>query len=162
MRFVEQINFIDKRDDTVLLECIRRCLSIKKGYIEEDEFDTGKRNLLNYGHCFGHAIESSTHFAVPHGQAVVLGIILANKVAVQRQLLSQEQEHFIRENVLMPSLQIAIPHIDVSETVKAMRQDKKNTGKGLALILLQEHGELRKIVDLTEDEACAALSETRF
>ena len=37
---------------------------IKKSYIEDDEFDTGKRNMLNYGHCFGHAIESSTDFAI--------------------------------------------------------------------------------------------------
>ena len=160
--FIEQLPFIDKHDDMVLLECIHRCLCIKKNYIEEDEFDTGKRNLLNYGHCFGHAIESSTHFVVPHGQAVVLGMILANRIAVQKQLLSQEKEHFIYENILKPSLQIKIPPIDISETVKAMRQDKKNTGKGLALILLQENDELRKIVDLAEDEACAVLSETKF
>ena len=54
---------------------------IKKSYIENDEFYTGKRNMLNYGHCFGHAIESSTNFEISHGQAVVLGMILANKEA---------------------------------------------------------------------------------
>lgn len=161
-RFIEQLHFIDKHDEAVLLECIHRCLCIKKDYIEDDEFDTGKRNLLNYGHCFGHAIESSTHFEVPHGQAVVLGMILANRIATQKQLLSPEKERFIYENLLKPSLQIKVPHIDALETVKAMRQDKKNTGKGLALILLQENDELRKIVDLTEDEASSALSETKF
>ena len=159
LHFIKQLSFIDKRDDNILIECIHRCLSIKKTYIEEDEFDTGKRNLLNYGHCFGHAIESSTHFVIPHGQAVVIGMILANKIAVQRGLLSQKQEDFIYKNILKPSLQINIPHIDITETLKAMRQDKKNTGKDLALILLQENGELRKIVDLTEEEARGVLFE---
>ena len=42
---------------------IRDSLGIKRSYIEGDEFDTGRRNLLNYGHCFGHAIESATDFA---------------------------------------------------------------------------------------------------
>ena len=48
-------------------------LAIKKTFIEDDEFDKGRRNLLNDGHTFGQAYESATHYGIPHGIAVVLG-----------------------------------------------------------------------------------------
>ena len=63
--------------------CGPRCSSSSE-FIEEDEFDRGRRRLLNFGHCFGHAIESATGFAVPHGQAVVLGMVLAGLVSCAR------------------------------------------------------------------------------
>lgn len=97
--FIKDLPLIDKRDGKTLLERTKNCLNIKKSYIEDDEFDTGKRNMLNYGHCFGHAIESSTDFAISHGQAVVLGMILANSQAFKKDILSQETEEFIRKNV---------------------------------------------------------------
>ena len=111
--FVENLSLIDKRDGEILLERTKSCLNIKKSYIEDDEFDTGKRNMLNYGHCFGHAIESSTDFAISHGQAVVLGMILANKMAVKQGLLLPINEKFIYENVLKPVFVVNVPEIDV-------------------------------------------------
>ena len=70
--------------------------------------------MLNYGHCFGHAIESSTDFAISHGQAVVVGMIIANKEAMKRGLLSKENEKYIREKVLEPVLKVKIPDIDIA------------------------------------------------
>ena len=151
--FIEDLPLIDKCDFDVLLKRTRNCLNIKKSYIENDEFDTGRRNLLNYGHCFGHAIESSTDFGISHGQAVVLGMILANKYAKQIGILSAENEKFVREKVLEPILVAQIPEIDVEKTIKAMGQDKKNLGKGLALVMLKDNYELVKITDLTEKNA---------
>ena len=49
----------------------------KKKYVEEDEFDENQRLLLNFGHTFGHAIESASKYQVPHGVAIGLGMILA-------------------------------------------------------------------------------------
>ena len=53
-----------------LLALVKRNLEIKKRFIERDEFDRGERQLLNYGHSFGHAIESLTNYKIPHGIAV--------------------------------------------------------------------------------------------
>ena len=71
-----------------------------------DEFDTGRRNLLNFGHCFGHALEATSSFEIPHGQAVVIGMLLANVIAQQRGLLSEELQMFIADKLLAPSLVI--------------------------------------------------------
>ena len=75
----------------MLKEMIQSTLMIKKSYFENDEFDTGRRNLLNYGHCFGHALESASHFAICHGEAVIMGMGFANLLSLKRGLLSQNQ-----------------------------------------------------------------------
>ena len=155
--FIKDLPLIDKLDSKTLLARTQNCLKIKKSYIEDDEFDTGKRNMLNYGHCFGHAIESSTDFAISHGQAVVVGMILANKEAVKRGILSSENEEFVRKNVLEPSLVVKVPEIDAEKTVTAMGQDKKNLGKGLALVMLADGYNMVKITDLPKDEAVRIL-----
>jgi 3-dehydroquinate synthase len=54
-------------------------LAQKKYFVEKDEFDTGIRQLLNYGHTFGHAIESATSYKIPHGVAIGLGMLMANQ-----------------------------------------------------------------------------------
>ena len=152
-KFIEDLPLIDKLDSKTLLERTQNCLNIKKSYIEDDEFDTGKRNMLNYGHCFGHAIESSTDFAISHGQAVVVGMILANKQAVNMGLLKPETEEFIRKNVLEPSLVVKVPEIDADKTVQAMGQDKKNLGKGLALVMITDGYKMVKITDMKPETA---------
>lgn len=157
--FINSLPLIDKLDSKTLLERTQNCLKIKKSYIEDDEFDTGKRNMLNYGHCFGHAIESSTDFAISHGQAVVVGMILANKEAVKKGILSSENEEFVRKNVLEPSLVVKVPEINPEKTVEAMGQDKKNLGKGLALVMLADGYEMVKITDLQKEEAVKILEE---
>lgn len=157
--FIDSLYKIDKLDNQTLLERTQNCLKIKKCYIEDDEFDTGKRNMLNYGHCFGHAIESSTDFAISHGQAVVVGMILANKEALKMGLLSSENEKFIRENVLNPILKVQVPEIDIEKTIAAMGQDKKNTGDGLALVMLTDGYNMKKITNMTKDEAGEILRE---
>lgn len=158
-KFIEDLPLIDKLDSKTLLARTQNCLKIKKSYIEDDEFDTGKRNMLNYGHCFGHAIESSTDFAISHGQAVVVGMILANKEAVKLGILKPETEKYIRENVLAPVLVVKVPEIDVDKTVAAMGQDKKNLGKGLALVMLKDGYEMVKITDMKPETAKELLVE---
>ncbi|MGI5965133.1 MAG: 3-dehydroquinate synthase family protein [Candidatus Methanomethylophilaceae archaeon] len=95
--FASVLDGILAGDRTALTAEIRNTLSYKKILIEEDEFDRGIRNLLNYGHTFGHALESASGYAVPHGQAVSAGILMANSVSVSRGILSQEYSDGIAE-----------------------------------------------------------------
>jgi 3-dehydroquinate synthase len=159
--FMDALPDLRERSDGVLTKLIQNSLTIKKYYIEEDEFDIGRRNLLNYGHCFGHAIETATEYRLPHGQAVVLGMVLANKVAVRRNLLSREKENFLLQKVLKPVLNIdfKILKLDVVSIVDAMQKDKKRVGSGLALAMLKEDYSLVAVNDLIEVEAKEALAQ---
>ncbi|MCU0641431.1 MAG: 3-dehydroquinate synthase [Candidatus Margulisbacteria bacterium] len=146
-----------RRDRAAASALIKAALLIKKSYIEDDELDAGRRNLLNFGHCFGHALEAASDYAVPHGQAVVLGIILANSVAVQRGLLSTGRAEALRRELLAPIVAGVSRRFDPERVIAAMRQDKKRTGAGLAIVLLKDDGSLIRANDLSDSEAATVL-----
>jgi 3-dehydroquinate synthase len=122
-------------DRKVLLKYIRSALLIKQRFIEQDEFDQGIRNIFNYGHSFGHAIESATNYAVPHGIAVTMGMDMANHVAAARGLLPvnhfERMHSTLRKNYGEYS---AVP-IPFAPLLSALMKDKKNTSTKLGLIL---------------------------
>ncbi len=157
---VDLLPLATKRTPDALAACVHRSLAIKQAYIAEDEFDTGRRNMLNFGHCFGHALESASNFEIPHGQAVVMGVILANIVARERGLLSNKLFTFMLEKLLLPSLarRPKAAHFDSSAVIAGMQQDKKRVGKGLALIMVKDGCEMVKVTDLEPSEAARALS----
>lgn len=143
-----------RRDMGAVRAAVLRSLEIKKGYIEVDEFDKGVRNLLNYGHCVGHAIESSTQYQVPHGQAVTLGMILANRIAVSRGSLEEASARKLELELLMPFLQkefIGLK-LDSADVISAMKRDKKRVLADLVVVYLQSDGTVVKRDDVKEDE----------
>jgi len=122
-------------DRAVMQSYILRSLEIKKGIIEQDEFDRGVRNVMNLGHSFGHAIESATNFGIPHGVAVTIGIDMANYIAVR--LGRMHQRHF---NRMHPTLRLNYRGFERTEIpaggfFAAIGKDKKNTDTKLGLIL---------------------------
>ena len=64
-----------------MAEVIRLCVEDKRGLVEADETDKGARQLLNLGHTVGHAIEACSHFAISHGSAVALGMVIITRAA---------------------------------------------------------------------------------
>ena len=72
------------REQTNPTSLVKRCLEIKKGFIEIDEFDKNERLVLNYGHTFGHAIETMTNYEIPHGIAVCMGMDIANYISMKK------------------------------------------------------------------------------
>lgn len=134
-------------DPAVMQEFVRRSLEIKKRYIEKDEFDRGPRNVFNYGHTFGHAIEAATDFAVPHGIAVTLGMDMANFVSAR--LGFGTEGHFTRMHpVLARNFRgfESIP-VPIDRFVAAIVRDKKNVGAGnVTLILPRPDGCISKSV----------------
>jgi len=155
------------KDQAVLLTYIRSALLIKQRYIELDEFDRGVRNIFNYGHSFGHAIEAATHFGIPHGIAVTMGMDMANSIAVRRGLLPASQ--FARMHPVLRSnyLPFAKTNIPLAELLSALQKDKKNTSTELGLVFpLGDAAEVKRF-NLVADAAfagdCSAfLEHTRY
>jgi 3-dehydroquinate synthase len=131
-------------DAAVMSDFIRRSLSIKKGYIEKDEFDRDYRNLLNYGHTFGHALETLTDYALPHGQAVTVGMDISNFISMKLGLIDSQTYQIIREQLLKnwPS-QIKIS-VDPERYKSALSKDKKNTDDRVKAILTHGPGQMVK------------------
>lgn len=120
---------------SVMQKYIHDSLLIKKKLIEIDEFDEGPRNVMNYGHSFGHAIESATNYFIPHGVAVTIGMDLANYVAVE--LGSTTAGNFQRMHGVMKKNYSTFyrTKIDTFLLLAALAKDKKNTSMQLRLIL---------------------------
>jgi 3-dehydroquinate synthase len=135
-------------DKDILSKLIERSLEIKKEYIEVDEFDRNIRQVFNYGHSFGHAIESLTHYRIPHGIAVSYGIDMANYISVKMGYISAEIRNDIREVAKYFWKGFSIDNIDINMFIKALSKDKKNVGAKLGLILNKGYGKIFKdIVD---------------
>lgn len=145
---------LDRNNYTVLLKLVKNSLSIKYSYIKDDEFDTGRRNLLNYGHCFGHALETSSSYKIPHGTAVVIGIIFANIISVKRELLSEDMALFLMNELLLQCIKcpLDISYFQKEVILSAMKMDKKRVGNGLPLIVLHNSFDLSKLTDVTSEE----------
>ena len=121
-------------DRELLLSYVRAALLIKKRFIEEDEFDRGIRNVFNYGHSFGHAIESATHFTLPHGIAVAIGMDMANHIAVKRALLPMRHYRRMHSILHRNYASFATTTIPLEPMLSALMQDKKNTDTMLRLV----------------------------
>ena len=132
-------------DHSVMQAFIRRSLDIKKKYIELDEFDTGKRNIFNYGHSFGHAIESATNFSIPHGIAVTMGIDMANWLSPQ--IGDGDMKHYKRMHDTLFRNYSGYEDIDIpiKQFISALSKDKKNIGRGeVTLILPNKKAKIEK------------------
>lgn len=140
------------KDRSGLGRLITRSLAIKKRFIEADEFDTGERQLLNYGHSFGHALETITDYALSHGVAVSYGMDMANHVSKEMGLLGDGDRERMRELLCRIWEPYPLPRIEVDDLIGALRHDKKNVGDRLGLILSEGVGRMRKeLVDVTPE-----------
>ena len=131
-------------DRRILSRIVRRSLEIKKLRIEADEFDRGERLVMNYGHSFGHAVESATDYAVPHGIAVTIGMDIANYVSWRFGLIEKEvydELHLLLAANASGFEQTAIPE---EKLFSALSRDKKNVGNDLSLILMKGPGRVFK------------------
>lgn len=132
-------------DANVMQKFIHRSLKIKKEYIEIDEFDKGPRNLFNYGHSFGHAIEAATNFSIPHGIAVTIGLDMANWLSPQ--IGNGDAQHYDRMHSTLFNNYYGFENIEIPIDLfmSALSKDKKNIGKNeVTLILPDKEGVICK------------------
>ena len=139
------------KDKKILSGIIARSLEIKKGYSERDEFDNNERQVFNYGHSFGHAIESLTDYKVPHGIAVSFGMDMSNSLSVKLGFIPESVRKNIRELLEKIWEGYDISDLSIEKFKIALSKDKKNIGTKLGLILNKGYGNIFKAsVDMDE------------
>ncbi len=145
----------------LLREMVWDSLAIKKRFIEEDELDQGIRNLLNYGHTFGHAYESATDYGIPHGISVTLGVLTATFFSSKLGWVSSDYFEGLHEwlTPYYAPYQKTLAAADPERIIAAMRQDKKNTGDTLGCILTRGAGQMEKTKLSFDGEARPLLRE---
>ena len=135
-----------------LLGLIRQSLEIKKEIIEEDEYESDLRRILNYGHTFGHALEALTNHEIPHGLAVAWGIDIINFLASREnenlQTLKEDATQFISQH-----LNFTLSKFPSAQALVEMtRRDKKMAHGILNLAVPASYGNLRIVPTELDDD----------
>ncbi|MDS0256782.1 3-dehydroquinate synthase [Thermoplasmatales archaeon AK] len=142
-----------KRDLGIIKGIIARCISLKIAVVKSDELETnGKREVLNFGHTIGHAIESVSSFTVSHGLAVVAGMLaecsITEALGITKPGTLDRLDDLVAQ--FMPSL--LATDLD-SSFLKFIRNDKKIRNGKIRLPVLEEIGKSRvDEIDITKFE----------
>ena len=150
------------RDEKSLREMVQNSLSFKKTFIETDEFDRGERIKLNFAHTFGHAFETVSHYEIPHGTAVAIGTIVANRISLARgwirQGVAERIEQLLRQIIHVDKSKFSL---DMEQILNAIHKDKKQIGNSITAILLSGSDmELQVVHDVTREEIETAVKYT--
>jgi len=133
----EHIETLLERDPDALIYAIRRSCEIKAGVVAEDERESGKRALLNFGHTFGHAIEKSVGYGEwLHGEAVAAGMVMAASMSA----ISEDELDRLTALICAAGLPVIPPCVGADKLNAAMRTDKKIQSNKLRLVLLRALG----------------------
>lgn len=134
-------------------------LGAKKWFVEVDEFDRAERLLLNFGHTFGHAIESCTAYSVPHGVAVGIGCLAASVMSSKlepavgaRRLVQALERHVLRVLAGLDGLAVTLAAIEREHFIRYLDADKKHGPAEYRLILIAGDGTLFRCAMARSDE----------
>tara|TARA_Y100001970_G_scaffold35584_1_gene43994 strand:- start:8302 stop:9411 length:1110 start_codon:yes stop_codon:yes gene_type:complete len=137
---------LEERNFKILRNSIIRSCRNKIYFVTRDEKETGKRMLLNFGHTFAHGIEAASNFSrkINHGEAVLIGMLLATRLSVKKRICSShtlnEIEKIYNTNNLPSSLKKYFSKEDFNKIVNYMVNDKKNNDDKINLILIRGIG----------------------
>lgn len=122
---------------------IYKSLQIKKKIIEMDEFDKKERKIMNYGHTFGHALESECNYKIPHGIAVNIGMDLANYLSMRYNFINQGK--YIKLNSILVENFEKFKNYkpNIRSLCNYLNNDKKNTKKNFINAILLKNKKLR-------------------
>jgi 5-deoxy-5-amino-3-dehydroquinate synthase len=121
--------------DLPLDQRVARCVEIKARFVGEDERESGRRALLNYGHTLAHALETAGHYDLRHGEAVAVGLVFAARLARRLGRIDDDRVAAHVRVVEGYDLPTALPRgVDHLELVELMARDKKAV-RGLTFVL---------------------------
>jgi len=135
------IDALVERDPDAIRHAVVESCRIKAEIVSADERETGERALLNFGHTFGHAIETATGYGQwLHGEAVAAGMVRAAKLSVLAAGLSSTDAQRLVSLVRRARLPVDPPRLKVSDWIESMSRDKKVERGAMRFIVLEHLG----------------------
>lgn len=158
--FMEQnaAAILAKDPEALAVPIVRSC-EIKAAVVAEDEKENGARANLNYGHTFGHAIESVTNYEkFLHGEAIAIGMVAAGALAVELGMVAAAFDARQRSIFAAYGLPVSWAELPADEAIDAMRKDKKVRAGTMKFIVADQIGRVVQRTDITEAQVRAALA----
>jgi len=142
---------VDLSDEEVLKEAIRKSVELKAWVVNQDEKEAGIRAVLNYGHTFGHVVENETNYTTYlHGEAVAIGMVMANALAIELGLFSEAEADEVKELLKKASLPTEYLIKDVDDFYEHFFLDKKSANNSIKFILPQGMGNYKIVQNIDE------------
>ncbi len=139
-----------------LVDAVSRSVAVKAAVVSADEREQGVRAHLNLGHTLGHAIEAASRFAVPHGDAVLYGIVFAALLGRERGYADLVEPLALTVKRLSPE---PLPRLAMVDLLPYLARDKKVIAGRSRFVLLADVGEPVIVDDVSENEMRSAWSE---
>jgi 3-dehydroquinate synthase len=131
------------RDAAALTHAIITSCAIKSAVVTADEREEGIRAILNFGHTFGHAVESLTTYEFHHGEAVAVGMVMASDLSVRLGWMASADAERIGRLLESFGLPVGLPgNLTATRLAEAMAIDKKVQDGRLRLVLARSIGEV--------------------
>lgn len=142
-----------ERASAMIAEAVR----VKVAIVEQDEHESELRMVLNVGHTIGHAIERLSNYALGHGEAIAIGLVVEANIARRMGILSDRDETAIATALAKQGLPTTASGYQTDEMFRVLSVDKKHTGKTWTFALPTAIGEVRIVRDVPRDVVAAAL-----
>jgi len=139
-----------QKNNKFLINAIIKSCKIKSAIVKKDEKEKNLRMILNFGHTFAHGFEAAKNYSkeLNHGEAVLLGMLIACDYSNEKKLLSDKELLLIKRHYgdlgLFTSMKKYFKKSKINKIVNFMKKDKKNTSSSINLILLKKIGETTK------------------
>ncbi|MET0517709.1 MAG: 3-dehydroquinate synthase, partial [Burkholderiaceae bacterium] len=129
------------RDKAALAYAVKRSCEIKAWVVSQDEREAGLRAILNFGHTFGHAIETGLGYGEwLHGEGVACGMVMASDLSVRLGLMPAGFLPRMRRLIERAGLPVVGPKLGVERYLELMRVDKKSEGGEIRFVLIEGLG----------------------
>jgi 3-dehydroquinate synthase len=148
-------DFIDSGKNDII-ELVYLCVDYKRRIVEEDEFEGGKRKLLNLGHTPAHGIELLSNYAVPHGNAVAQGLTVILNASFKHGLIDEKTLSKANEVIKKCVGETPLAY-DLKDICAAALTDKKRSGDYINIVMAHGIGDCRA-VKIKVDELWGYLS----
>lgn len=125
---------------------------VKSNVVSKDEKESGLREILNFGHTFGHAIESLSGFKLVHGQCVSIGMTAALYLSYKRGCIKENELNLAKNLLEYFELPVKVSGFNTKDIYKQMLFDKKNKNNKINLVLLNDIGNAYTERNASEEE----------
>lgn len=153
------VNSATNPDTPEFLEIVERCVQIKARVVSQDFRESGLREILNYGHTLGHAIEHAERYQWRHGAAIAIGMVFVAELARIAGRLSDEVVERHRRVFELLGLPVTYSAHKWSSLLETMQRDKKTRGGTLRFIVLDAVGKPTVLTGPTSDMLFTAYQE---
>ena len=157
-----QLPALMAKDAAVLGQVIARCCEIKADVVSKDERESGLREILNFGHTVGHAIEAVTEYGTYlHGEAIAIGMVAAARLSQKHGGLAKADADRIEALLRRAGFDLQPPDVSFDQLLDVMRSDKKARDGGLRFVLAHRIGEVFSSDAVSESDIKEALHVSR-